>query len=161
MSLNWNVKEVKNNAAWRKCTDTWPDKWDCTDEQRAAGTEFLHPATDQLIWAAMAIGMPNITEKNYLEFFARVKIYEALMGKMSWHNEGSASFWTEMDKDFGWEWSEGESWLSKVEVIHANIGLYTNVSRETRAQFIARITKRFKENHELILQRRGKLEAAE
>ena len=157
MALNWNVSEVKNNAAWRKCNEEWPDKQECSEEQRAAGTEFMHPATDKLIWATMAVGMPTITEKNYLEFYARVTMYEALMGKMGWHTEGSAPFWTEMDKDFGWEWREGESWLSKVEVIHANIGVRTNASSETRAQFVNRITKRFKEDYERIMKR--KLEA--
>lgn len=157
MALNWNVSNVKNNAAWRKATEEWPGKMDCTDEQRAAGLEFMHPATDKLVWATMAIGMPTITEKNYLEFFCRVQMYEALMGKMGWHNEGSAELWTEQDKPFGWVWHEGESWLSKVEVIHANIGLYTNATRETRAQFVSRITKRFKEDYERVM--KHKLEA--
>jgi len=157
MALNWNVSEVKNNAAWRKCNEEWPDKRECSEKQRAAGTEFMHPATDKLIWATMAVGMPTITEKNYLEFYARVTMYEALMGKMSWHYEESAKFWTEMDKDFGWEWREGESWLSKVEVIHANIGLRTNANSETRAQFTSRIIKRFTEDYARVMKR--KLEA--
>jgi hypothetical protein len=79
------------------------------------------------------------------------------MGKMGWHSEGSATFWTEMDKHLGWEWREGESWLSKVEVIHANVGLNTNATRETRTKFVSRITKRFKEDYERIMKR--KLEA--
>jgi hypothetical protein len=117
----------------------------------------MHPATDKLVWATMVVGMPTITEENYLEFFCRVQIYEALMGKMGWHSEGSATFWTEMDKHLGWEWREGESWLSKVEVIHANVGLNTNATRETRTKFVSRITKRFKEDYERIMKR--KLEA--
>ena len=157
MSLNWNLADVRDEVCWRKSTETWPDKGDCSDEQRAAGLEFMHPATDKLVWATMAVGMPTIKEENYLEFFCRVQIYEALMGKMGWHTEESAPFWTEMDKHLGWEWREGESWLSKVEVIHANIGLGTNATRETRTQFVSRITKRFKEDYERIMKR--KLEA--
>ena len=157
MALNWTLMKVDDAVCWRKCTEEWPGGMECSDEQRAAGTEFMHPATDKLIWATMAVGIPAITEKNYLEFFCRVQIYEALMGKMGWHSEDSALFWTEMDKAFGWEWRDGESWLSKVEVIHAHIGLGTNATRETRAQFVSRISKRFKEDYERVMKR--KLEA--
>jgi hypothetical protein len=157
MALNWTLMKVDDAVCWRKCNEEWPGRMECSDEQRAAGTEFMHPATDKLIWATTAVGMPTITEKNYLDFFCRVQIYEALMGKMGWHTEDSALFWTEMDKAFGWEWHDGESWLSKVEVIHAHIGLGTNATRETRAQFVNRITKRFKEDYERIMKR--KLEA--
>ena len=152
MALNWNVADVREEVAWTKATSTWPE--DAHESERDGS--FMHPATDKLIWATMVIGMGDITEKNYLEFFCRVQMYEALMGKMGWHTEGSAPFWTEMDKAFGWEWREGESWLSKVEVIHANIGLSTNASRETRAQFTSRITKRFKEDYERIMKRKLK-----
>ena len=152
MALNWNVADVREEVAWTKATSTWPED---ADESERDGS-FMHPATDKLIWATMVIGMGDITEKNYLEFFCRVQMYEALMGKMGWHTEGSAKFWTEMDKAFGWEWREGESWLSKVEVIHANIGLGTNATRETRAQFVSRITKRFKEDYERIMKRKLK-----
>jgi|DEB0MinimDraft_6_1074348.scaffolds.fasta_scaffold11230_6 hypothetical protein len=157
MALNWNVSDVKDGVAWTKATPTWPE--DAHESERDG--EFMHPATDKLIWATMAIGMPTITEKNYLEFFSRITMYEAMMGKMGWHTEGSAKFWTGKDEHLGWVWREGDSWLSKVEVIRANIGLYTNATRETRAQFVGRITKRFKEDHERILLSRDKLEAAE
>jgi hypothetical protein len=157
MSLNWNLADVRDEVCWRKSTETWPDKHDCSDEQRAAGLEFMHPATDKLVWATMAVGMPKITEENYLEFFFRITMYEALRGKMGWHTKESAKFWTEKDKHLGWEWREGESWLSKVEVIHANIGLYTNATRETRAQFVSRMAKLFKRDYEKVM--KHKLEA--
>lgn len=147
MALNWNVADVREEVAWTKATSTWPE--DAHESERDGS--FMHPATDKLIWATMAIGMGDITEKNYLEFFFRIQIYEALRGKMGWHTEESAKFWTEKDKHLGWEWREGESWLSKVEVIHANIGLYTNATRETRAQFVSRMAKLFKKDYEKVM----------
>lgn len=153
MALNWNVADVREEVAWTKATSTWPE--DARESERNGS--FMHPATDKLIWATMAVGVPTITEKNYLEFFFRVQIYEGLRGKMGWHTEESAKFWTEKDKHLGWEWREGESWLSKVEVIHANIGLYTNANRETQAQFVSRMAKLFKGDYERVM--KHKLEA--
>ena len=156
MALRWYLGDVKNNAAWRKATKEWPDEREISQEDRDNGIEILHPGTEQLIWATMAVGMSNITEKNYLEFAARCKMYEELRGKMNWHNEESAKFWTEMDKEFGFEWHDGESWVSNIDLIHANIGLSTNASSETRAQFVSRITKLFKEDHERFMERKLK-----
>jgi len=143
MSLNWNLSDVRDEVCWRKATDTWPDKYDCSELQRAVGQEFMHPATDKLVWATMAIGMPTITEKNFLEFYCRVQMFEGIHGKMGWHTPESSEFWTEQDKHLGWVWREGESWLSKLEVIHAHIGLGTNATTETRNQFTNKIVNNF------------------
>ena len=101
MSLNWDLNKIRDEVCWRKCTETWPDKWDCSDKQRAAGTEFMHPGTNSLIWATMSVGLNSITEKNCREFYARAKMYEGVLGQTTIHSAESAAHWTKMDQHMG------------------------------------------------------------
>ena len=153
MSLNWNVSEVKHNAAWRKCTETWPDRMECSDEQRAAGTEFMHPGTNSLIWTCMSVGLNSITEKNFREFSARAKMYEGVLGQTSIHSAESAAHWTKMDQHMGWTWREGDSWID-LDFIYAHVGLHTNATRETRSQFVSKIMRIFEASTDGFEERR-------
>lgn len=60
MSLDWYVGDIENFE--ELCYVE-------TDEGRR-----LSQLTDGLIWATMHIGMPDITEKNWKEFYARIRL---------------------------------------------------------------------------------------
>jgi hypothetical protein len=72
----------------------------------------LNPVTEALIFGTMAIGIGRFTEKNIAEVAARFRIIEKLHGAMLTKN-GEDAYLT--DEDF-----------------LAHIGLFTNVSEETR-----------------------------
>lgn len=102
MALNWNITEVKD--------------WDKTTEEE-------NVVLNTLIWMTMAVGMREITEKNHIEFHARVQLIEKLHGSLL-HEEG---------KDR----------LIKLEEVKRFIGLSTNASTLTRNQFNKNQLERF------------------
>lgn len=94
MALNWNIAKVK-------------------DWEKLEGAE--RSITDAIVWATMAVGIPEITEKNVDEFYARVHLFELLVGSYR-QKEGKAVYITKDD-------------------VKRRVGLYTNASRYTRNQF--------------------------
>ena len=77
----------------------------------------LNPVTDVLIWICGAVGINEITEKNAIEFYNRLNVYERLRG--SWLIDNKL---TQQD-------------------VYDHIGLHTNSGRMTRRQFLARLFK--------------------
>jgi hypothetical protein len=76
--------------------------------------------TNSLIWATISVAMGSITESNWKEFLFRVKVLEKLSGPfMIKHGEGNVVpvYFTP-------------------EMVKKRIGLYTNVSTDTRAAWI-------------------------
>jgi hypothetical protein len=72
---------------------------------------------DQIIpIQAMCVGITNITEDNWVEFFYRVHIWEHASG-IFWRDENGDPVYTTPDD------------------IHRYVGLKTNVSTRTKAQF--------------------------
>lgn len=88
------------------------------DMTRVSNIDLLHEDDKQwqishsLIWATMSIGMGEITQKNFIEFFARLRFVYALLN---------------VESDI------------TVEDVQRRIGLSTNVSDETELQFVKRI----------------------
>lgn len=82
-------------------------------------TGSLSPVTELLIFTTMHVGLGSITEKNADEFYARMLIVHKL-------------------HDIGIMIPDGTEQL-KPEDIRKHIGLYTNVSNETRAQWTKRM----------------------
>ena len=72
--------------------------------------DMMYPDTQSIIFTTMAIGLGEITEKNWLEFYARMNILERLHGYTS----------------------------IPLERVKEHIGLSTNVNNETRSQWIKR-----------------------
>lgn len=94
MSLNWNAEKVENRENFTK-------------EQFGI--------LDALIWMTMAVGIHEITEKNYKEFHARLDLIQSLHGAY-------------MNK-------KGEDYFVTLEDVKMCIGLRTNAGTLTRNQF--------------------------
>ena len=74
--------------------------------------------SESLIWATIAVGLGGIDEGNWAEFYARLVFVDRLLG-----------------------FSKAEDTITAQDV-HRRIGLYTNVSDETKLQFIKRWSNR-------------------
>jgi hypothetical protein len=79
----------------------------------------MNPVTHTLIYSTISVGLGSITDKNLDEFVARFRIIEKLHGPLIWR--------------------DGKESLLTDEEITAHVGLYCNVSNETRAQWARRI----------------------
>lgn len=77
--------------------------------------------TDAIIWGTMFVGIPTITEKNYKEFYARYHLMELI---------GDTFRNTRTDD------GKLEPYYLTIEAVKRRIGLSTNASKMTRAQFI-------------------------
>lgn len=120
MSLNWDTTKIANGDALCWLPATTGQK----DEERP-----MNPITNGLIWSMMAIDMGTITAKNYLEVFARCQLVSKLSGApLQKLVDGKRE-----DIDF------------TLEDIKAHIGLSTNVSTRTMAQFSQRWGRQFVE----------------
>ncbi len=108
MSLNWDLTKIKNF------------KEVCYLEGGNDKEGFEHkPATHNLIWATMAITMGEITEKNYLEFYTRISLWDRM------HNFSNDSRIT-------------------IKQVHQHIGLTTNVfPKKTNAAWLKVLFKNY------------------
>lgn len=95
MALNWNLSK-------------------CADHEELM-TDATWRITDIMIWATMFVGIPEITESNYKEFYARLSLIERLNGTFLNLN-GSPRYIT-------------------LEEVERRVGLSTNAGTITRAQF--------------------------
>lgn len=106
MALNWNIEKVAN---YKELTE---------------GSEWV--TTDLLIWGTMFVGMHQITDKNYKEFYARYHLVELLSGAFS-TVDGKPRFVT-------------------LEDVKRRIGLSTNAGTVPRTTFIKqKVGRYFKE----------------
>lgn len=112
MSLNYQLQNIKD---YQTVTT------DPNDPKK------LNPVTYTLIWAMVAIGMDEITEKNHLAVFKRLFIYEKIFG----------GFMRTMD---------GGYVCFKLADIKLHIGLETNVTKITEAAFDKRVMFRVTED---------------
>lgn len=103
MGLNYNLSKIEN---WETV---------CLDGQN------LNACTQAILWASLQVGMPQITKKNFREFFSRISEVERAFGPMRGNAEGPM-FFTESE-------------------IEAHVGLSVNVRPETRAAFNRRMKK--------------------
>jgi len=116
MSLNWNLESIQDYK-----TVCWIEQED--------GTTRLNPVTETLIFMTMSVQMGSITEANADEFYARLKIIEALDGPFLYKNEDGKH----QDRFF------------TPEDVQAHIGLACNVTTESTAKFFGHLrTQHFK-----------------
>lgn len=114
MSLDFNLSKIKD---WK--TTCYFDHG--TDESRLKGV------TETLIWAALFIGIGEITETNAEEFFIRVRIYEKVTGAL--RRKGDEPVF-----------------VSYQDVLD-HIGLTTNVfPKESRTKFMQKLERHVLEN---------------
>ena len=112
MPLNYDYSKVKES------TKTWEPDGTFDDEGNPMGqmTEVLN----SLIWTTMSIGMDKITEKNWKDFYTRMKLL------------GSDRSLLRRDKDGNFTVP-----ISAQEV-KDHIGVSTNASTLTKAEFLKR-----------------------
>lgn len=110
MPLNWNIKNCKDHETLQSDAE-----WG---------------RTHNLIWATMSIGINEITEENWTECYARLAVWEEIVGAFS----------ATKDKD-----GKYKSLPFTPEDIFKRIGLYTNASRMNRAEWQKNIGRYFAE----------------
>jgi hypothetical protein len=75
MPLNWDLSDIKNyKNLYRKVTEG--EQGYSTEEIR----KMLKQSPKQMIYYTMTIGMREITDKNWEQFYNRVKIWELING---------------------------------------------------------------------------------
>jgi len=126
MALHWNIGDCENHKELIICTNP-----SAPEDER---TYRLHTLTDSLIWATMALGISKITLKNYEEFYTRLKFSEDLNGQLVRN----------------WDYANEKAVPVTVEDIERHIGLSTNASRYSRAEFIKRQIKIWEETNKEI-----------
>ena len=115
MALSWDITKVEDYKD--KC-------WVPLDD----GGFQVHPTTDAIIWACMAVDMQRITVKNAEEFYTRYLMVSRASGR-----------------------DERERWLTLAD-IEAHIGLWTNVSTRTKGQFHKRVVEIMRDRTERKIQ---------
>lgn len=84
------------------------------------GDTIIRPETEALIFASLVVGLSEISGANWRTFYGRLHAWERLERVRTLHADGSAKH-------------------TAPETVYAHIGLSTNVSRETDAQWRKRI----------------------
>jgi hypothetical protein len=128
MSLNWSVEAVQDYETVCKITVDHDDP----SGRYVAGDKLWNPVTEALVWSCVAVGLRGITESNAGEFFARVRLVEQTEGPM---------LVRAVDPETGERPSGAKAFITEAEVL-AHVGLSTNVTNETRSQFMKRISQR-------------------
>ena len=113
MALNWNIEDCKN---YKELT---------TDKE--------WPITNALIWSTIAIGINEITSKNVKKVFTRIRIDENLSG----------TYLTNVDlkPNLTGQLQGSKRYFIRMEDVEKRIGLHTNASPYTDAQFLKRYYK--------------------
>lgn len=121
MSLDWDTTGIENSE--EVCFFI-----------SGEGNRCLSGVTEALIWATMEIDIGTITEKNWLEFWMRLAMADAVYG------EGKIRY---LDKDT----SKYRTRSITKDEVRAHIGLRTNVSTRPSATFYKKMRERV-ENQE-------------
>src|SRR4249920_3503493 len=82
MALNWNVSKVQDRL------EKYPPRED-----------DMNAVTLALIYLTMSVGLGEITEANWKEFYARVEVYEKVFGPMTGNQEGPTPITAQQVKD--------------------------------------------------------------
>jgi hypothetical protein len=114
MPLNWDLSDIKNyKNLYRKLTEG--EQGYSTEEIR----KILKQSPKQMIYYTMTIGMREITDKNWEQFYNRVKIWELING---------VSFYKRNTKKL-------VPLYTKQEDVKRMIGLKTNASSMNASKF--------------------------
>lgn len=120
MSLNWNIEDVVNYEEVAIRHDSYGDNDHLTREELVQSL-----ITQAVVFRTAAVGIGHITEENAEEFTLRSKMYEEMNGMSLYIGD--------------------EDYSLTLEDITRRIGLMTNVSKTTDAQFGKIMLKRLRE----------------
>lgn len=129
MALHWNLEKCENLEEIKS--------------EKEWGT------TNNLIWMTMAVGLGEISEQNWKEFLFRIRVLERIDGAFLYINHPTTDP-PESGK------IRREALYYTVEMVKKRIGLYTNVSNETRATWIKRRTTEMFEKMEKEIEEEAK-----
>lgn len=115
MSLDWSVSKVKNHESM------------CWTRDEGTRVKRLAPITEMIVWGAMAVGIGGINRANVDEWNFRCE-YARRIG---------CTWWDRRNPETG----QVEGVVPTREEIIAHIGLRTNVTTETRRQWIRRMAR--------------------
>jgi hypothetical protein len=122
MALHWNVSKVADGDS--VCWET--AEADIPMRGIEKGKQYLAPVTNALIWSTIAVGLGSITAENAELFADRLTLWERVFGTMLSNADGSVPL-TEAD-------------------VRRHIGLSTNVSKETDAQWAKKLVETWRRN---------------
>ena len=108
----------------------------CRDFEALLEKQEDADVTRSIVMASMSIGIPFIETENAQEFALRIRIFEQVCGAMLWDSTGGAP------KDR----------YITLEDIKRRIGLRTNSSKKTKAQFMRDICGKIEERARLSLE---------
>lgn len=111
MSLDFSVVDMKNYNV----LTTMVNKRETGEDNRQ-----WHPITNALIFATMSVGINDINEKNWHEFYERLYLYERIAG---------SGVRRAVDIN------DEKNYITADEV-YMHIGLHTNASNKTKKQFL-------------------------
>jgi hypothetical protein len=111
MSLNWNLQKVENFENFYV--------------EEKDGMFELNRVAHTIIFHCMSIGISEITEKNWEQFYDRVTMWEKVKGTMYLNNETRQPLYT-----------------SK-EDIKSMIGLTTNATDFSKSEFLKKLSNGF------------------
>lgn len=137
MSLNWSIENCKEDPTVLNTTDD--GGWEEDGTYRASSNAVTHA----IIWATLAVDLPGVrTEADVEEFVWRL----TFLSRVGLYNDPLPAHDIVEEGTEGAVWSEeSEVWyLPKYrrilpEDLHRRIGMTTNVSRKSRAQFVKRV----------------------
>jgi hypothetical protein len=107
MSLNWSIKTCQNPEALQE-----EGEW---------------PMTEVFIWQTMSVGIGRITEENAPEFYARLKMWEAIVGDLFQRRNTETGKWEYVGVSF--------------DDVKKRIGLSTNVTTISRSEWLKSVSK--------------------
>lgn len=106
MSLDFNVGDIADHA--NVTTAPHPNSW--------TGKEQWHPVTNSLVWATIPCGTPSITAENVDMVWKRISRWQEVIGAFC-------------------NGPKGDVYVRREDVV-MHIGLRTNASEKTEAEFI-------------------------
>ena len=122
MSLNWNIGKCERHEELYIFTDdmVWHGRAYCFPDSADDDRRNSHRITQQMIFTLMNIGMRSITEENTKEVLRRINVLE-----------------NAFPNDRHDLWLDGE-WVrvnTDMAMVSRRVGLSTNVTQTTKAQF--------------------------
>jgi hypothetical protein len=118
MSLDWNIKQIRDYIKLYRKIGEGERGYSATQP-----TFTLRSESERIIWLTMIIGMREITEKNWEQFYNRVNFYEKNTDSHMWKKQKNKLVPMYITKD----------------QVKKMIGLSTNASTLTKNQFIKKV----------------------
>ena len=109
MALHWDLAEIED----------WKQLFKEEDEHGNSEMKSVH---ETILFHTMNVGIRNITEKNWKQFFNRVQMWEKIRGVKYYTYEGNQPIYTTQDD------------------VKRMIGLTTNASTFSKTEFLKRLS---------------------